>query len=206
MTGHADICFDSEDFVGGHPVPFGNRAASNAQGIRQFGERSARPLSDDIQLAHGACLQQVSTPCKPQMLTHGQPPLAHNVRMAIGDLIKAARVQAGLSQRAFAEAVGVTRGAVGAWESHRTSPSRAHVRKIATVTGKAVDWFLPPDKPVTEAPTPKTPDEVELLLLWRQLSRKQQIGHLNLFRTSVDLRAEIEQESHPTQVENIDAP
>ena len=205
MTGHADICFDSEDFVGGHPVPFGNRAASNAQGIRQFGERSARPLSDDIQLAHGACLQQVSTPCKPQMLTHGQPPLAHNVRMAIGDLIKAARVQAGLSQRAFAEAVGVTRGAVGAWESHRTSPSRANIRQIATVTNKAVDWFLPPGKPVAVAPTPKTAEEAELLVLWRQLSRKQQINHLNLFRISADLRAEIEQESRPTQVENIDA-
>ena len=48
--------------------------------------------------------------------------------------IKRAREGAGLSQRALAERLGVTRGAVGQWESGEKKPSRDNLIAVARVT------------------------------------------------------------------------
>lgn len=45
-------------------------------------------------------------------------------------LIRNARRSIGLSQRQFAEKLGITQGAVGAWETGRTQPSFEMVYKM----------------------------------------------------------------------------
>ena len=45
--------------------------------------------------------------------------------------IRAARQHSGLSQRALAHALGVTPGAVGHWETGRTTPSARHLLELA---------------------------------------------------------------------------
>jgi len=50
-----------------------------------------------------------------------------------GDLIKQLRTECDFSQEDLAEAVGVSNGAVGQWETGRTSPRRAMAMKVDRV-------------------------------------------------------------------------
>lgn len=55
--------------------------------------------------------------------------------MTVGDRIRSARITAGFkSQGEFAKALGVSRGLVGQWESHRKPPGRDNLLKIAQLT------------------------------------------------------------------------
>jgi transcriptional regulator with XRE-family HTH domain len=51
------------------------------------------------------------------------------------------RDHAGWSQTRLAKEVGVSRGAVGQWESGRTEPSAANLREIAVRAGVDYDWL-----------------------------------------------------------------
>lgn len=56
--------------------------------------------------------------------------------------IRLARRHGGLSQAALAAAVGVQRSAVSHWEGNPgKSPSAAHLREIALVTGVQFEWL-----------------------------------------------------------------
>ena len=56
--------------------------------------------------------------------------------------IRKARVDAGLTQAAFARGVGVTQPTVSDWERGHASPSRHRMAVISELTGKTVEWLM----------------------------------------------------------------
>lgn len=65
---------------------------------------------------------------------------------ALWQRIRSARSAAGLRQQDVAEACGVTRVAVGHWESpdenRRTTPSAKHLRTLSDLTGAPLEWLI----------------------------------------------------------------
>lgn len=62
--------------------------------------------------------------------------------MTIGEKIKNARKQCGLSQEQFAEKMGVSRSAVAKWESDKGIPDVDNLRVIAKLLDVSVDYLL----------------------------------------------------------------
>lgn len=56
--------------------------------------------------------------------------------------IAAARVNAGLKQREFAEKIGVSLATVTNWESGRTEPDVSQLRKISQISGIPMDYIF----------------------------------------------------------------
>lgn len=104
--------------------------------------------------------------------------------------IRRARLTAGLSQAALAKETGVRRSAVTQWEREGgTSPSVAHLTRIAVVTQVHFEWLATgrgPGRPGdgSDLPVPDhtavpahTAQEVEILSLLRRLpQRKRQVA------------------------------
>lgn len=126
--------------------------------------------------------------------------------MEIGHKIKLAREEAGFSsQRAFAKILEVSSGLVGGWENHTKVPGRDNLIKVAKATGRPLSYFVKdvaPDHAVLET---KNPDEIELVGLFRTFSPVQRSTHLQLFRQSSAIRAEIEAQSNPAQRKRVTA-
>jgi len=59
----------------------------------------------------------------------------------LGERIRKARDFAGLDQAELAALVDATRTTVSNWETGATSPNQRKVRRVAMVTGVAVDWL-----------------------------------------------------------------
>jgi DNA-binding XRE family transcriptional regulator len=123
--------------------------------------------------------------------------------MEIGHRIKRLREEAGMSQTELANAVGVSRGLVGQWESHRKKPGREVLRKLARAimvnpTVLLDDVRVVPGNHDVDVVVGDH-NELALLRRFRNLSRRQQENLLELLGVGVDLRREIEQESHPTK-------
>jgi transcriptional regulator with XRE-family HTH domain len=187
-------------------TPLSDGGPGDAEVIRQFSETAAT-ASDDGETGHAVCLPEVSGRRKGKMLTQRQQSLGQNAPMEIGHKIKAARIEAGIeSQRRFADALKVSNGLVGAWENHTKTPGRDNLVKIAKATGKPLSYFigdaLPDNSAVLET---KDPDEIELVTLFRAFSSGQRSTHLQLFRESAALRAEIEAQSKPAKGKRITA-
>lgn len=62
--------------------------------------------------------------------------------MSTGDLIKRGRLALQLSEQAFADQVGVTRGAVQQWERGTTAPKRSHQQAVAQALGITVGELM----------------------------------------------------------------
>lgn len=56
--------------------------------------------------------------------------------------IAAARVNAGLKQREFAEKIGVSLATVTNWESGKTEPDVSQLRKISQISGIPMDYIF----------------------------------------------------------------
>lgn len=70
------------------------------------------------------------------------------VRMSIHQLIRDGRIKLGLSEQAFAEKVGVTRGAVQQWEREGgTAPRRANQKAVADLLGITVAELMSGGEP-----------------------------------------------------------
>lgn len=65
-----------------------------------------------------------------------------NVRISIA----AARVNAGLKQREFAEKIGVSLATVTNWESGKTEPDVSQLRKISQISGIPMDYIFVKEK------------------------------------------------------------
>lgn len=107
--------------------------------------------------------------------------------MKLSERIRRARKQAGLSQLALAELLGVQRSAVSNWESARqVHPSIGHLIEIANATLVSFEWLATNrgqmrvdhdpllDTPSIDADMVEEPDERELLLHFRGMSRRSQ--------------------------------
>ena len=75
--------------------------------------------------------------------------------MKLSTRIRTSRVRAGLSQAELAEALGVSRSAVGNWESARggVHPSSERLAELALATGVSYEWLA------TGRGTPQAPSD-----------------------------------------------
>ena len=75
--------------------------------------------------------------------------------MKLSTRIRTSRVRAGLSQAELAESLGVSRSAVGNWESARggVHPSSERLAELALATGVSYEWLA------TGRGTPTTPTD-----------------------------------------------
>lgn len=62
--------------------------------------------------------------------------------MRLGEVVRQARKQAGLSQEALGAKVGVSGAAVGQWESGKTTPSGANTLRLIDILGLDADDLL----------------------------------------------------------------
>lgn len=94
--------------------------------------------------------------------------------------VRAARHNAGISQRELATRLGVTRGAVANWESHDVAPATKRIQHIAQITCVNFEWLATGRGPVkrdasqdevhaldTETETVFDPLELRLLRAFR---------------------------------------
>ena len=71
--------------------------------------------------------------------------------MNLSEKIYQCRKEAGLSQEALAEQIGVSRQSVSKWETGEADPEIAKLKLLSTTFNVSVDWLL------SEEDTPKTP-------------------------------------------------
>lgn len=95
--------------------------------------------------------------------------------MELARKIVALRKASGMNQEQLARALGLSRSAVAAMETGRTSSARKHIPALARI------WQVPPElflSGLIEKDTPMTlsPDEVDLVELYRQLPPEQKIS------------------------------
>jgi transcriptional regulator with XRE-family HTH domain len=62
-------------------------------------------------------------------------------RRQVGRNIRAAREDAGLSQRELAELIGVARTRIADYEAGRHEPNGVHIAAIAVAADRRVGWF-----------------------------------------------------------------
>jgi transcriptional regulator with XRE-family HTH domain len=110
-----------------------------------------------------------------------------DVMALMGSRIAAARHRAGYTQRDFADALGVSHGAVGGWETEHKRPGRNNLAKIAKLCGVSMDYLqvggediiaAMPSRPARKPKNPPPPDvavEVEDIVrfLLQKMSRDQ---------------------------------
>ena len=92
---------------------------------------------------------------------------------AIGERIRLARQERGLTQEQLAEAVGVTRSAVAQWETGRAGQVTGNLSRIAAVLAVGVEYLMFGDDKV--APQRATRgDELAILRLYRDCTPADQ--------------------------------
>jgi len=73
----------------------------------------------------------------------------------VGQRIAYARKQAKLSQKAIADRLGITQGAVSQWEQELTVPSLEQIGPLSKLVGASIDWLVLGSKePPVLAPAP----------------------------------------------------
>jgi transcriptional regulator with XRE-family HTH domain len=121
--------------------------------------------------------------------------------MEIGHRIKRARESANMSQTDLATAAKVSRGLVGAWESHLKKPGRETLMRVADATSVSVAYLLGIEKLDHVVLQTRTPDEAMLLRGFRRLAIRQQKNLLQLVGISTDVREQIEKQGGPAERE-----
>ena len=92
---------------------------------------------------------------------------------AIGERIRLARQERGLTQERLAEAVGVTRSAVAQWETGRAGQITGNLSRIASVLDVSVEHLMfGADTPA--AARAMRGDELAMLRLYRECSSADQ--------------------------------
>lgn len=94
--------------------------------------------------------------------------------MDLGTILAQLRKQKGLSQRQFANTLGVSNGAIGMWETNKRQPDIEMLKKIATFFSVSVDYLLDMPKPKGNSPMNSisnimTNKEQDLIKTFRQL-------------------------------------
>ena len=145
------------------------------------------------------CLSHLRDAAQAKYLAYRSDSSGTFAAMEIGLKIKRARQASGLSQRAFAGAIGVSAGLVGQWESHRGAPGRANLKKICEFLGVTADSLLSPDDVVAYRMTLTNAREVKAILAFRRLSRRQQDNLLELLTVAGDVADEMKGEREPAE-------
>lgn len=117
--------------------------------------------------------------------------------MDLATKIRRARMTAGLTQMTLADAVGVSPGLVGAWETGRKSPGREVLKRLCDTLGVSADSLLDESAPLTFRITVTDPLEVRILTRVRALPRRQRENFAEILGVAQDVAREMEPEHQP---------
>ncbi len=118
----------------------------------------------------------------------------------VGLRIRLARAQMGLTQRQFAERLGVSQGLVGAWESHIKTPGAKTLQRISEETGISMDAITRTGFSSVQSLTVSDPDEIQLLMSFRKLPRIGKQNCLQLLEMTANMAQVKKQKRSPAEV------
>jgi transcriptional regulator with XRE-family HTH domain len=118
----------------------------------------------------------------------------------VGLRIRLARAQMGLTQRQFAERLGVSAGLVGAWESHIKTPSVKTLKRISEETGISMDAISRTGFSSVQSLTVSDPDEIQLLMSFRKLPEIGKQNCLQLLEMTANMGRVKKQKRSPAKV------
>ena len=165
MTWDAGDARNGRDPLGGYLPPLGNGAPFDAQFPSDQGPEpttggGAQQVHSGKDNGHPTTLRAPKPIGKPTMLATAhylcretEHRIWHTGGMTIGERIRAARTDAGLSQQDVARALGVGRSAVNQWESGLTKPSITKRAQLAVLLDMRITDLIPgmPVDEITEA-------------------------------------------------------
>ncbi|AFJ47177.1 helix-turn-helix domain-containing protein [Shimwellia blattae] len=109
--------------------------------------------------------------------------------LSIGQRVLQRRKEIGFNQRELGKAVGVSHSTVSLWESDTTAPKGKNLHTLSRILQCSPTWILfgdedkSPSEPVpAEASECLSPDETELLELFRSLPASEQQAQLSELR------------------------
>lgn len=110
----------------------------------------------------------------------------------LGRRVLRRRRDIGLTQRDLGKALGISHATISLWESDNTEPSGKNLYALAKVLQCSPTWILFGDddkepgepQPVNTSPS-LTPDEEEVLDLYRSLPESEQIAQIQNLRARV---------------------
>ena len=103
-----------------------------------------------------------------------------------------------MSQRDIANALGVTHGRIGQWESHRKSPGREVLQRLAEVTLTNIEALLRDDAALTPVLV-QNPRCIRLLRGFLLMSERKQENLLELVDMVANIAGGSEEARHPAQ-------
>ena len=118
----------------------------------------------------------------------------------IGLRIRIARAQMGLTQRQFAERLGVSQGLVGAWESHIKTPGAKTLQRISEETGISMDAIARTGFSSVQSLTVSDSDEIKLLMSFRRLPPIGKQNCLQLLEMTANMGRVKKQKRSPAKV------
>ena len=80
----------------------------------------------------------------------------------LGQRLKQARVEAGLTQREAGQAIGVDPNTIYSYETDRVNPSGPALRSLAHAYDKPYEWFFGEEKEPEPEATPEDPEEDDI--------------------------------------------
>jgi transcriptional regulator with XRE-family HTH domain len=95
--------------------------------------------------------------------------------MSIKDRIRAARLRLKMTEEEFADAVGVSRGAVQQWERGVTAPRRANQPAVAKLLGITPGELMQEGEPEVAHPLDLSPYKVPLTTVWGDLMKMKKL-------------------------------
>ena len=129
-----------------------------------------------------------------------KPAVNPKIAPEIGIRIARARASLNLTQREFADRIGVSQGLVGAWESHQKSPGTAKLKKIALETGVSMDAILGGGPVTPEILEISDPDEIKLIVNYRRLPTVAKKNSLEIVEMTANIGRVQKKKRAPTEV------
>jgi transcriptional regulator with XRE-family HTH domain len=143
-----------------------------------------------------------------QTLTHRTHVFGYLFDMRIGNRIAQERTRLGLSQADLADALGVSRGLVGQWESHKKDPGRENLMKAAELFGVPAEYLIKGlaegQEDIPRAMTITDDNEIQLVSSFKLLSERQKKRLAEFLRESIGVRRKIEKKRSPSDREPVD--
>lgn len=142
-------------------------------------------------------------------VSHTYPPVKQNLRipfisgmpillgMSLGDQIKRARAELGISQTAIAKQFGISRAAVAQWENGTTRPDHDKLVELAAMLKLSLSAMLEGGE---EQPRLERHDE--LIAAWELLTQDQRQDFLDKIKQQADTNQAILEQLAPPNVEH----
>ena len=108
-----------------------------------------------------------------------------------------------MSQTEFAKALGVSRGLVGQWESHKKKPGRENLARIAQVTMTSMPYLMGTESLDQITVPVSNPLKLDILRQLDRLTPLQQENLRQLLGMSIEIREHIEKQRSPTEGEDV---